>query len=113
MKAYIVQDKDEYGGATVVFAESRGAARSAAMNTETCDGLEYMEIRATRAPAMDQFYKEGKKEMDWYNMEDRVAMVVHAGFACEEIYDLARCENCPAHDECWQYESEIEEMAEE
>lgn len=116
MKAYIVSDKTGYSEmATVVFAESRNAAKSAAMYTDTCGDLTYMEIRATREPALDQFYKEGKKEMDWFNMEDRAALVRYAHFECssETDIDLLECKNCPGHEWCGRYELEHEELEEE
>ena len=115
MKAYIVSDKTGYRDmATVVFAESRNAAKSVAMNTETCDGLDYTEIRAIREPALDQYYKEGKKEMDWFDMEDRAVMVRYAHFECSDEADitLLECENCPGHKWCGRYDSEREEMEE-
>lgn len=115
MKAYIVSDKTGYSEmATVVFAESRNAAKYAAMNTEACDGLDYTEISAIREPALDQFYKEGKKEMDWFDMEERAAMVRYARFACNSETDISllECKNCPGHKWCGRYDSEREEMEE-
>lgn len=110
MKAYTVRDKDGDGTATVVFAESRNAAKSVAMYTDACGDLMYMEIRATREPALDKFYKEGKKEMDWNDPEDRAAMVRYAGYGCgnDFVVDLQECEKCPGHEWCWRYESETE-----
>ena len=107
MKAYMVRDKTGYRDmATVVFAESRNAARSAALYTDACEGLDYIEIQAIREPDLDQFYREGKKEMDWFDLEDRAAMVRYAHFECsdEADIDLLECENCPGHEWCGQYE---------
>lgn len=108
MKAYNVTDINGDGPGTVVFAESRNAAKTAAMNTDTCGDLMYMEIRATRVPALDRFYKEGKKEMDWLDMDDRAAMVRYANYECgsEIDIDLQRCEKRPCHEWCGRYESE-------
>lgn len=112
MKAYIVSDKTGYEDTSaVVFAKSRNAARSAAMYTDACEDLDYTEIRAIRAPDLDQFYKEGKKEMDWFDMEDRAAMVRYAHFECSSETDtsLLECKNCPGHKWCGRYELESEE----
>ena len=110
MKAYNVTDINGDGPCTVVFAESRNAAKTAAMHTDTCGDLMYMEIRATREPALDRFYKEGKREMDWFDMDDRAAMVRYANYECgpEAVTDLQRCEKCPGHEYCGRYELEKE-----
>lgn len=115
-KAYTVRDRDgQSNSATVVFAESRNAASQAAMGTDTCEDLDYIEIEALREPALDKFYKEGKKEMNWFNMEDRAAMVRYAHFECgsETDVSLQECESCPGHEWCGRYESELEELEED
>lgn len=101
MKAWLVKDKDEFC-ATVVFAETRGKARSIAMRTEACEDVDFCDIEARREPQMDKYYKEGKKEMDWFDDNDRLALVKECGFYCEEIEE-DRCEDCPAKEYCEEY----------
>ena len=108
MKAYTISDKDgAVGYSIVVFAETRGKAIAIAQHSDEFGwyGMEYIDFRAKRIPALDKYYK-GKSEMDWYNMEDRVAMVKDAGFTCSyeyEIYD--DCDECPAKQWCDRYKT--------
>ena len=107
MKAYAIK-VDSSDLTAIVFAETRNKAKSIAQHTETFGDMDYIDIRATRSPTLDKYYK-GKSEMDWYNMEDRVAMVKEAGFTCSyeyEIYD--DCDDCPAKQWCDRYECEVE-----
>lgn len=79
MKAWIVSKKYGYCG-TIVFAETRGKAKSIALGTEPLEDAEFCSIEAKRAPEMDKYYKEGKTYMEWYDPEDRVAMVKRCKF---------------------------------
>lgn len=101
MKAYIVQGT-EYS--TVVFAETPGKARALAQKTDACEDLEFIDIRATRMPALDRCYR-GRDEIDWSDPDDRVAMVKHADFQCSYEIDHPECEPCPAKEWCDRYES--------
>lgn len=103
MKAWLVRKKDEFC-ATVVFAETRGKARALAMHTETCEDADFCDIEVNRKPQMDKYYVEGKKEMDWFNSEDRIALVKDCGFRCDEDYwEPEDCEPCPAKQYCDTY----------
>ena len=64
MKAWLVKVKDEFC-ATVVFAETRGKARSIAMHTDACEDVDFCDIEVRRLPHIDKYYKEGKTELDW------------------------------------------------
>lgn len=110
MKAWLVKHKDEFG-ATVVFAETRGKARAMAINTDACEDADFCDIEARRRPQLDKYYQKGKKEMDWYDDKDRLALVKEAGFRCEDV-DFDWCEDCPAKEYCDMYQDYIEEMAE-
>ena len=108
MKAYSVSDiNGNTGYSYVVFAETRGKAIRHAL--DHCDGTfdyyAWTEMRAIRKPALDKFYR-GKAEMDWSDMEDRVAMVRYAGFQCSDEYDVTsdECEQCAAHEWCDRYD---------
>ena len=81
MKAWFVREKDEFLSA-VVFAETRGKARALARCTDACEDSNFCDIEVRRLPQMDKYYKEGKLEMDWYNPNDRIALVKECGFQC-------------------------------
>lgn len=109
MKAYSVSDRNgDTGLAYIIFAESRGKAIYYALHN--CDGTfdwyGWTEMRAVRRPALDKHYR-GETQMDWCDMEDRVAMVRYADFRCsdENYVTLDECEECPAHEWCGKYES--------
>ena len=110
MKAYYISDRDcNFGYGYVVFAETRGKAISHALRYCDCafDCCTWTEMRALRKPELDRFYR-GNAEMDWCNMEDRVAMVKYAGFYCsdEVITTSDECEQCAAHEWCDKYDRE-------
>ena len=107
MKAWIVDDPIEAASAAVVFAETRGQAKVLAQSTDACEDMDFTDIRAVRAPELDQFYR-GKSEMDWFDPDDRVAMVKYGGFHCSPETDVykEKCETCPANKWCSRYEEE-------
>lgn len=111
MKAWLVSVKDQFG-ATVVFAETRGKARSIAMHTDTCEDADFCDIEVNREPQLDKYYKEGKKEMDWYDSKDRIALVKECGFRCDTDYlERDDCECCPAKKYCGEYDAYQEKIA--
>lgn len=100
MKAWLVKEKDEFC-ATVVFAETRGKARALAMRTETCEDVDFRDILAYRRSALDKYYVPGKKEMDWFKSDDRIALVKDGGFSCiPDYWEPEDCETCPAAEYC-------------
>ena len=112
MKAYKVKDRQGYCEySVVVFAETSGKAKAEALGTDEFpySDWDFIELTATRVPALDKYYR-GKSEMDWDDMQDRVALVKEAGFRCDPDYaDLDDCKNCEAKDWCEQYESMMED----
>ena len=103
MKAYLVKDEDE-SCATVVFAETAGKARALAMSTECCENVDFCDIQVKRQSQLDKYYVDGKKEMDWFNPQDRIALVKECGFVCDPYYlESEHCEVCSAKDYCDQY----------
>ena len=104
MKAYTVEDRYNPLFSTVVFAETRGKAKVIAQHTDTCEDLDFVDIRAVRRPTLDKFYK-GKPEMDWCDEEDRMAMVKYAGYECsyEIDNDDLECDSCSAKEWCGRY----------
>lgn len=103
MKAWIVGVKDE-PYSEVVFAETRGKARSLAMATDSCSEASFTDIEVYRRPLIDKYYKEGKWRMDWDNPKDRIALVKECGFVCDpDYFDSDDCEECSAKEYCDQY----------
>lgn len=106
MKAYIANEAHNlFEGSIVVFAESAGKARAVALQSDAFEDYEFTEIRVKRCPQLDKCYR-GLPEMDWYNMDDRIAMVRYADYCCDYGED---CEECPAKEWCSEYEVEHEE----
>lgn len=100
MKAWIVRERNEFL-ATVVFAETRGKAKSVALTTDTCEDCDFLDIEVHRVPHMDKYYKIGKTEMDWYDPFDRITLVKECNFTCD--YDcrcVSECQKCSARELC-------------
>jgi hypothetical protein len=104
MKAWKVEDLESYeGGCTVVFAETRGKAHNLARDTDCCEDAEWCDIRVTRIPEMDKMWKPGKKEMNWWDPDDRIALVKECGWYCLDV-DREYCGKCPAAEWCDDYQ---------
>ena len=101
MKAYVISDRNgDSGYAMVVFAETRGKALAYAVNEDEWCDWGFTGLRATRAPELDSYY-HGNTEMDWYDDDDRMAMVRYAGFHCSYEYEpVDDCKTCPAYEWC-------------
>lgn len=99
MKAYKVWDcqRHEYGS-TIVFAESRGKAKSIATRLETFDDSNFVDIRVNRCERADGLYK-GNKEIDWDDPDTRLVLVRDLGWYC---YD-EDCEECVTKEYCLEY----------
>ena len=104
MKAWLVREKDEFY-TTVVFAETRGKAKALALQTECCEGANFCDIEVNRTPQMDKYYTEGKREMDWLNANDRIAIVKELGVYCsEDTFSIEECDRCAAKEYCNRHE---------
>ena len=112
IKAYRICDREYIEPyVMIVFAESRGKAISYALGTDEFPYYDYdfTQLRATRAKWADKHYR-GKHEMDWYNPQDRIAMVKEGGFICDDdSFDPDECKECCAHELCDKYEDYLEE----
>ena len=106
MKAWKVNAKDEFYS-TVVFAETRGKAKSLALNTDCCDDIDFTDIEARRFPEADKMYN-GRNEMDWYNLNDRLFLVKECNWRCE-YPEFEDCKKCIAKEHCSEYEYMSEE----
>lgn len=105
MKAYKAWDtRNVEGYSTVVFAENAQKAKKVALGTDACEDADYINIRVQRLPEMDSHYR-GKTEIDWYDMEDRKALV-SLGWMCLETSE--ECDACPLKMICGQWEGEDE-----
>ena len=105
MKAYKISDLKGYCEySTIVFAETSGKAKAIAITTDAFNDYEFTEISARRVPKLDKYYR-GLDEMDWFDPNDRVALVREANFSCSYEIDIdLRCEDCPAKQWCDRYE---------
>jgi hypothetical protein len=109
MKAWLVREKGEFC-AEVVFAETRGKARSLALHTDSCEDVDFTNIEVHRMKSADKYYKEGKWHLDWEHPQDRIALVKDCGFICDyDYFDLEDCEVCYAKEYCDQYKDHITE----
>lgn len=101
MKAYKAWDaKSVENCSTVVFAETAQKAKIVAMTTDACEDALFIDIRVKRLPEMDG-HDRGRSEIDWYDMEDRKALVA-LGWACLDTG--WECGTCPCKPDCsrWQ-----------
>ena len=109
MKAWLVREKDQFC-ATVVFAETRGKARSMALATDCCEDADFCDIEVRREPQLDKYYVDGKKELDWEIPKDRIALVKECGFVCDLDYFMAEdCDCCSAKEYCDRYKDYVAE----
>lgn len=95
-------------GCEVVFAETRGKAKSIALNTDTFCYCDFCDLEVYRKPVIDKYYKNGKTRMDWNNQKDRLALVKECGFSCVDDCFGEFCEDCLAKDYCNRYDDYIE-----
>ncbi len=110
MKAWLVRDKYDCYGAEVVFAETRGKARSLALSTDCCSETRFLDVEVHREPSADKYYKEGKWHLDWENPKDRVVLVKECGFVCDYDYlEWEDCELCSAKEYCDRYKDHLTE----
>lgn len=113
MKAWLVRNKDE-ACATVVFAETRGQARSLALSTDACEYSKFIDIEAHRLPQVDRCYQAGKREMDWDNPKDRIVLVRECGFYCDdEWFEWEDCDDCSAREYCEKFKERIRKSFDE
>ena len=99
-KAWIAKKRGEFC-ATVVFAETRGKAKSLALHTEACENADFTRLEVRRIPSADKYYELGKYELDCFNAEDRIALVRDCGFTCDpDAHCWEECASCSAKEFC-------------
>ena len=112
MKAWLVRKRGEYCAA-VVFAETRGKARALALHTDACEYAKFTEVEVSRMETADKYYKEGKRELDWSNDEDRIALIKDCGFQCDYAWlEWEDCLECPGRHHCDIYQDHFQEEQE-
>lgn len=98
LKAYKAWDTESSDNAsTVVFAKNRQQAKKIAFDSDALEYADFISVRVHRFPEMDKHYR-GKSEIDWYNDQDRSALVA-LGWECTEP-DYYECKRCPAREGC-------------
>ena len=113
MKAWLVKDKWDCYGAEIVFAETRGKARSLALATDCCSETDFIDVYVRRQPNADKYYKEGKWHLDWFNPKDRIVLVKDCGFVCDyEYFEWEDCGDCSAKKYCDRYDEHIDHPTE-
>ena len=91
--------------AMVVFADTKGKAKSYLIHTETFDDYGFMDIDVYRAKSLDYLDRPDGYIMDWNNDEDRIAMVKHIYSGCLPPIE-EDCESCCAKECCSKYKEE-------
>ena len=107
MKAWEISN-NYIEGCEVVFAETRGKAKSIALNTDTFCDCDFCDLEVYRKPVIDKYYKNGKTRMNWGNQKDRLALVKECGFSCVDDCFGEFCEDCLSKDYCDRYDEYIE-----
>lgn len=102
MKAYSAHN-DETGIGVVVFAETRGKAKRILMDTDVMEFYDFTEIRPRREKELDKEYR-GRQEMDWYDKDDRIALVKKGWTCTTDSIDPEECQECPAKEWCGEWE---------
>lgn len=104
MKAWTVRDIERLdSGVSIVFAETRAKAISAALGIGNFEDSKWCDIRATRFKEFDDKYI-GKTEIDWDDPEIRLILVRDYDWSCMETSD--RCEGCSARKWCMHWEDD-------
>lgn len=106
MKAWRVVHNYDNDVSAIVFAPTKGKAKSIAMHYDLLGDkyIDFIEIRCYRVKRGDKFYN-GKSYLDWDCDDDRLLMVKEFGFTCEEeFYQERECAYCVAKDFCSLYE---------
>ncbi len=103
VKAWVIQDEDN--NSLVVFAETRGKAKTIALKDESFREYNFCELQARRFPIADSKY-DGREKMDWENPQDRMFLVKECDWSCLDWDDEHRCKKCVAKEYCLAYNEE-------
>lgn len=112
MKAWLVKETTEFVSA-VVFAETRGKAKTIAKSIEFFEDTDFIDIEAHRFPKADKYYRPSMTHLDYDDPEDRLLLVKEFGFVCDdEVCVPCDCTYCPAKEFCYRYKGWEEESRE-
>ena len=89
----------------VVFADTRGKAKSCFLRRDTVGYFNFCIIKPRRIKELDYLDRSNGYVMDWHKDEDRLPMVRDSGFNCREVY-IEFCEECCAKKWCSKYKKE-------
>ena len=90
--------------AMVVYADTKGMAKSYLMHTETFDDYGFMDIDVYRAKSLDYLDHPDGYIMDWNKKEDRIPMVKEFNMHCSKITE--ECKECCVYEWCNKFEEE-------
>lgn len=107
MKAWLIRENDTEG-CEVVFAETRGKAKSIALGTDTFSECDFCNLEVRRVANIDKYYTNGKRRMDWSNQQDRLVLVKEYDFSCCDDCFGEFCEDCLSKDYCCRYDEYVE-----
>ena len=100
MKAWCVSDTDNEYGTEIVFAETRGKAKSLCMDDDVFEDCLWTDLRVKRFKEYDDYF-DGKNKIDfWMEAEHRIRLVRDFGWTCMEPIS-EECANCPARAYCY------------
>ena len=105
MKAWTVSPLCEFFG-IVFFAETRGKAKSLAMQNDIFGDYHFTKLEARRLSVADKMYNN-RSEMDWDNQDDRSFLIKECGWHCE-YPEFEDCLNCKANEYCDIYNDSLE-----
>ena len=100
MKAWIANTYD-MGYSCIVFAETRGKAKSIALTEDNFEYEDFLTLDIHRFKKADSAY-HNYPVMDWNNESDRLFLVKECGFSCVD-FNLADCKVCNAKEFCDKY----------
>ena len=103
-KAWLCID-EEWCRPVVVFADTRGKAKSCFLRRDTVGYFNFCIIKPRRIKELDYLDRPNGYIMDWHKDEDRLPMVRDGGFNCREVY-IEFCEECCAKKWCSKYKKE-------
>lgn len=113
MKAWLVREKNEFC-AEVVFADTRGKAKTLALSGDCCEDASFTDIEAHRMKNADKYYKDGKKRLYWEDPKDRIILVKECGFVCDyDAFNIGECKTCSARQYCDTYNDYHKERSDE
>lgn len=97
MKAWLVSNY--FGHANIVFADTRGRAKTEALTLEDFRYDDFVDIRVKRCQELDGMEDFEPSDNYWLNEDIRAILVRYYGLSCEEP-DLDECKQCCANQYC-------------